>query len=213
MRVAVFVSGGGSNLQAIIDRKLSGQLPAAELTLVLASRDGTKAEARARAAGIGFAVIKRKDFADQDAYDQALIDLLEEKQIDLVVLAGFLTKLGGRFIRQYRARVINVHPSLLPAFGGDGFYGIRPHQAVLEAGLKETGATVHIVTEQYDEGPILCQKRVAVHVGDTAEQLQQRVMQEAEHVILPHVVDLISSGILDCQKILETSHEAAYQKE
>lgn len=209
MNVAVFVSGGGSNLQAILDRKASGQLTEANLCLVLASRTGTKAEERARQAGIDFAIISRKNYLTQDDYDQAMIDLLEPYAIDLIVLAGFLTKLGTRLIERYRAKIINVHPSLLPAFGGDGFYGIKPHEAVLAAGLKETGATVHLVTEVYDDGPILCQKRVTVESGDTAKTLQERVMREAEHLILPHVIGLITNGLLDCSAILDEQPSAA----
>lgn len=209
MRVAVFVSGGGSNLQAILDRQAAGGLKAAEICLVLASREGTKAEERARQAGIDFTVVSKRDYADQEAYDQALIDRLEDFNLELIVLAGFLSKLGPRFISRYQGRIINVHPSLLPDFGGAGYYGIKPHEAVLEAGLSETGATVHLVTEQYDEGPILRQQRVAVHPDDTAEELQARVMREAEHLILPQVIEEITKGIIDCQKILSASIEAS----
>lgn len=208
MRLAVFVSGGGSNLQAILDRKAAGGLKAAELCLVLASREGTRAEERAQKAGIDFAVISKRSYPDQEAYDQALIDLLDAYELDLIALAGFLSKLGPRFISHYRGRIINIHPSLLPDFGGEGFYGIRPHEAVLEAGLNETGATVHLVTEQYDEGPILLQKRVSVQADDTAEALQARVMREAEHLILPQVIEDITNGLIDCQKILAASVEA-----
>lgn len=188
LRVAVFVSGGGTNFQRLIDASAAGVLGAAELVTAVASRPGIRAIERAEAAGIPVAVVQRGDFEDQAGYDAALLDYLAPFQVDLVVLAGFLTRLGPGFIRHYPNRIINIHPSLLPAFGGAGYYGIRPHEAVLAAGLRETGATVHLVDESYDTGRILMQKTVAVLPADSPEILQQRVMTEAEQIILPAVV-------------------------
>lgn len=196
MNVAVFVSGGGSNLQAILDAKQAGKLPEATLSLVVASRTGTKAALRAQAYGIDSVVLRRKDYADQAAYDRALLHVLEPYGIGLVVLAGFLTKLGPDFVCAYEKRIMNIHPSLLPEFGGQGFYGLKPHEAVLAAGRTVTGATVHLVTADYDDGAILCQKEVTVMPSDTAEALQLRVMKEAEHLILPKMVDLFTKGEL-----------------
>lgn len=196
MNVAIFVSGGGTNLNALLEAKARGELAEANLALVLASRSGTKAEERAIAAGIPTLHISRTSFKDQEAFDLALIEALMPYDIGLVVLAGFLTRLGSDFITAYKGRIINVHPSLLPLFGGKGFYGLKPHIAVLEAGHEWTGATVHLVTDKYDEGRILCQKRVAVNRGETPEELQERVMREAEQIILPEVVDLYTRKLI-----------------
>jgi phosphoribosylglycinamide formyltransferase 1 len=198
MKLVVCVSGGGTNLQSLIDAKAEGRLPEAEPVLVIASRDKVYALERASRAEIPSQVIRRKDFLTQDDYDFAMIEAIDKACAGdsdvLIVLAGFLTKLGPRFVKHYQGRIMNIHPSLLPAFGGQGFYGIRPHEAVLEYGCKITGATVHIVDEAYDHGPIVAQKAVEVLADDTAETLQKRVMEEAEQVLMPRCVDLYTRG-------------------
>ncbi|MGI6545248.1 MAG: phosphoribosylglycinamide formyltransferase [Fastidiosipilaceae bacterium] len=194
MNVAVFVSGGGTNLQCLIDRQKGGLLPNCEIVRVIASKEGTRAEERARKTGISTTVVRRRDFKTETAYDQALLDSLAGYGVDLIVLAGFLTKLGAGFVKRYPNQIINVHPSLLPAFGGAGYYGIKPHQAVLEYGCKVTGATVHLVDNNYDTGPIVLQKAIEVCADDTAETLQLRVMRECEQVILPEAVRLFTAG-------------------
>lgn len=200
MNVAICVSGGGTNLQALLDAKVRGDLTAANLALVIASRSDTLAEKKAQAAGIPTLVMSKKTYSNQKAYDQAMLEALRPYDVGLIVLAGFLTRLGEDLIRAYEGKIINVHPSLLPLFGGHGFYGIKPHEAVLAAGHEWTGATVHIVTNLYDEGPILCQKKVAVQAADTAQTLQDRVMREAEQVILPEVVDLFTKGLIEINR-------------
>lgn len=201
MRIAVFVSGGGTNLQALIDAKDQGRLQEVSFELVVSSNESAYALTRAIKAGIPTAVLKRKVYSDIRAYDLALIDLLEPYKIDLIVFAGFLSKVGEQFISQYDNRIINIHPSLLPDFGGSGFYGIRPHEAVIQNKLKESGATVHLVTKEYDEGPILRQKRVPVLPEDTAKDLQERVMLDVEQVILTDVIEDISLGKIDLDKL------------
>lgn len=201
MRIAVFVSGGGTNLQALIDAKEQGRLQEVSFELVVSSNETAYALTRAKEAGIPTAILKRKAYSDIRAYDLALIDLLEPYKIDLIVFAGFLSKVGERFISQYDNRIINIHPSLLPDFGGSGFYGIRPHEAVIQNKLKESGATVHLVTKEYDEGPILRQKRVPVLPEDTAKDLQERVMLDVEQVILTDVIEDISLGKIDLDKL------------
>lgn len=193
-RIAVFVSGGGTNLQAIIDQIDDGYLSDIEIDCVIASKPGTKAQTRAQARGIASYVISRKDYSDIASYDQALLNTLKGRKIDLVVLAGFLSLLGPDFVRFYEKKIINIHPSLIPAFCGHGLYGIKPHQAALEYGVKISGATVHFVDEQYDTGPILLQKSVPVKTTDTADELQQRVMKESEQIILPQAIRLIADG-------------------
>ncbi len=198
-RVAVLVSGGGTNLQTLMDRIREGRLPGVRIACVLASRDGTLAEERARKAGIPVAVTHRRDLPDDDAHDRALlsgIDRLAGGKVDLVVLAGYLTRLGPRFLSAYPGRILNVHPALIPAFCGPGQYGIRPHEAVLDAGVRITGATVHFVDGEYDTGPIILQKAVEVRQDDTPRTLQLRVMQEAEQVLLPEAVRLFAEGRL-----------------
>lgn len=198
MKLVVCVSGGGTNLQSLIDAKAEGRLANAEPVLVIASRPGIFALERAEAAGIPSTVIRRKDFSDQADYDRAMITAIEracdhDRDI-LIVLAGFLTKLGPGFIRRYQGKIMNIHPSLLPSFGGSGFYGIKPHEAVLDYGCKVSGATVHMVDEAYDHGPIVAQKVVQVKADDTAEILQKRVMDEVEKVLMPQCVDLFTRG-------------------
>ncbi|MDD2373842.1 MAG: phosphoribosylglycinamide formyltransferase [Eubacteriales bacterium] len=193
-RLAVFVSGGGTNLQALIDRIADNSLRDIEICCVIASKYHTGAQQRAEKAGIDCMVVNRKDFNSQEAYDEALLTSLADKNIDLIVLAGFMSLLGSRFVRMYENKIINIHPSLIPAFCGHGLYGIRPHRAALEYGVKVSGATVHYVDEEYDTGPIILQKAVDVKSGDTPETLQLRIMQEAEQIILPQAVALIAAG-------------------
>lgn len=195
-RLAVLVSGGGTNLQAIMDRIADGYLENTEIGCVIASRPGTYAQIRAQAAGIPCIVCCRQDFSDNNAFDQAMLALLQARTIDLVVLAGYLSLLGAPVVRAYQNRIINIHPSLIPSFCGHGLFGIRPHQAALDYGVKLTGATVHFVDEQYDTGPILLQKAVSVMPHDNAESLQQRVMEQAEQILLPEAIRLISRGLV-----------------
>lgn len=193
-KLAVLVSGGGTNLQAILDQLASGQLQGIEIACVIASKPGTYAAVRAHQAGIPCQVVRRADYQDLAAYDRAMLSALQPYEVDLIVLAGFLSLLGPELVAAYRQRIINIHPSLVPAFCGPGLYGLKPHQAALDYGVKVTGATVHYVDEHYDEGPVLLQKAVAIQQDDTAESLQQRVMREAEQVILPQAIGLIAAG-------------------
>lgn len=193
-KLAVFVSGGGTNLQALLDRIADGTLSDIAIELVVASKQNTRAQLRAVQAGIDCVVMDRSEYADTLLYDQALSRLLTDRPVDLIVLAGFMCLLGPELVQAYRNRIINIHPSLIPAFCGHGLYGIRPHQAALEYGVKLSGATVHFVDEHYDTGPILIQKSVAIKNGDTPELLQKRVMEEAEQIILPQAVSMIAAG-------------------
>ncbi len=195
VRVAVLVSGGGTNLQAIIDAKGRGEIPSAELALVVASNSKAYALERAANAGIPSAVLKKDKGEEINAYGERLMALLREHDIDLVVLAGFLTILPENVIRAYDHRIINVHPSLIPSFCGDGFYGLRVHEAALNKGVKVTGATVHFVNEITDGGDIIDQKAVYVQHGDTPETLQKRVMVEAEWIILPKAVEDVARSL------------------
>ncbi|MHB8962087.1 MAG: phosphoribosylglycinamide formyltransferase [Saccharofermentanales bacterium] len=194
MNIAVFVSGGGTNLQAIIDHIASGKLPGVKIVRVIASRSDIYAIERARQADIPYKVISKKIYPDIHDYDEALSSEMNAAEVDLVVLAGFLSLLGTGFIRSFSGRIINIHPSLIPSFCGDGMYGILPHKAALAAGVRITGATVHFVDERYDSGPIILQKAVAVHEDDTPETLQARVMEEAERVILPEAIRLFAEN-------------------
>ena len=196
MRVAVLVSGGGTNLQALIDAKAAGKLPNAELALVVASKPGVYALERAAKAGIETAVVRRKDYADADAFNDAMLNTLQSHGIEAVVLAGYLSMVGQNVVRAYPDRILNIHPSLIPSFCGAGYYGLRVHEAALKKGVKVTGATVHLVNEEYDDGRIVLQKAVYVEEGDTPETLQRRVMEQAEWEILPRALDLLTSGRL-----------------
>ena len=187
-KIAVLVSGGGTNLQALIDAESDGIIKNGEITLVISSRPGVYALERAEKAGIKSIVLERKKYALQADFDADLLDALKEHDIDLVVLAGFLTILGDTVISEYKNRIINVHPSLIPSFCGKGFYGLKVHEAALSRGVKLTGATVHLVNEIADGGPILMQRAVEVMDDDTPETLQKRVMRECEHVLLPLAV-------------------------
>ena len=193
-RIAVLVSGGGTNLQALIDARDRGELCGGELSLVISTKAGVQALERARIAGIKTKIIERKKHNDKNAYDLAFASALSEEKIDLVVLAGFLSILGQETLKSFENRIINVHPALIPSFCGKGFYGLRVHEAVLEYGVKITGATVHFVTDIVDGGKIILQKAVDVLPGDTPETLQQRVMREAEWVILPKAVAMFCKG-------------------
>jgi phosphoribosylglycinamide formyltransferase-1 len=195
MKIAVFVSGGGTNLQAIIDKISSGEITNVEISEVIASNESAFAIERAKKAGIRRTVISKKVLGD--AYDDATLKELDSLGVDLVVLAGFLSMLGPKTVAAYANRIINIHPALIPAFCGKGMYGIRPHQAVLEKGVKVSGATVHFVNEHYDEGPIILQKAVDVLPDDTPETLQKRIMKECEQVILPQAIQLIADGRIE----------------
>ena len=194
LRIAVFVSGGGTNLQALIDAQKAGKNPNGEIALVLSSSKKAYALERARQNGIATEILPRRQYATVDTYDEALLQIMERYRIDLVVLAGFMCILGSKFTRAYDRRIINVHPSLIPSFCGDGFYGIHVHEAALSYGVKVTGATVHFVNEITDGGQIIMQKAVDVLPNDTPETLQRRVMEEAEWVILPKTVQMICNG-------------------
>ncbi len=194
VNVAVLVSGGGTNLQALIDAKAAGSLPNAKLALVIASKPGVYALERAKAANIPSEVVCRKDFDSQEAFDSAMLETLRRYDIGAVVLAGYLSIVGAPVVAAYPDKIINIHPSLIPSFCGAGYYGLRVHEAALKKGVKVTGATVHLVNEQYDDGRILLQKAVSVEEGDTPETLQKRVMKEAEWVILPKALDMITRG-------------------
>ncbi|MBQ8670355.1 MAG: phosphoribosylglycinamide formyltransferase [Oscillospiraceae bacterium] len=193
-RIAVLVSGGGTNLQALIDAQNRGENPNGEIVLVIASNEKAYALRRAENAGIKHMVLSRKALGGAEAFDNALLKVLEEERIDLVVLAGFLSILGQKVTDAYARRIINVHPALIPSFCGEGFYGLKVHEAALSYGVKVTGATVHFVNEIPDGGQIILQKAVDILPEDTAETLQKRVMVEAEWIILPKAVAMWCSG-------------------
>ncbi len=195
MKIAVFVSGGGTNLQAIIDKIQSGEIKNVEISEVIASNDKAYAIERAKNAGIPSKVISKRELGD--AYDDTTLQELDHLGVDLVVLAGFLSMLGPKTVAAYANRIINIHPALIPAFCGKGMYGIRPHEAALAKGVKVSGATVHFVNENYDEGPIILQKTVDVQQDDTPETLQKRIMVECEQVILPKAIQLIADGKIE----------------
>ena len=191
LKIAVLVSGGGTNLQAILDAQAAGAISHGRVSLVVASKPGVFALERAEKAGVETAVVRRRDYPDADAFDAALLDTLQSHGVQLVVLAGFLSILGPSVIAAYPDRIVNVHPSLIPSFCGEGFYGLRVHQAALARGVKVTGATVHLVNEICDGGRILLQKAVDVEPGDTPEILQKRVMEQAEWKLLPAAVEML----------------------
>ncbi len=195
VRAAVLVSGGGTNLQAIIDAKRAGKIPSAELALVVASNASAYALTRAETAGIAHAVLRKEKGEAPADYGERLLTLLRENAIDVVVLAGFLTILPENVIRAYDHRILNIHPSLIPSFCGDGFYGLHVHEAALKRGVKVTGATVHFVNEITDGGDIIAQKAVEVLPGDTPEILQRRVMEQAEWILLPQALEQVAGEI------------------
>lgn len=201
VKIGVLVSGGGTNLQALLDAQKRGEIPDGEISLVIASRKKAYALERARMAGVPALALPRRDYETTADYDAALLTALQEAGVELVVLAGFLCVLGEKMLRGYEGRIVNVHPSLIPAFCGDGFYGLHVHEAALRRGVKVTGATVHLVNEVTDGGPILLQKAVEVLPNDTPESLQKRVMEQAEWVLLPQAVSML------CQKIEKEKHQ------
>lgn len=196
LRIGVLVSGGGTNLQAILDRIDDGTLKSCRVVTVVASKEGVYAIERAKRRGIPVKVISRKSFANVENYDNVLIEHMKKYEVQLVVLAGFLSLLGEGFVNQYKNAIINIHPSLIPSFCGKGYYGIIPHRKALEYGVKITGATVHFVEPEYDSGPIILQKAVNIFPDDTPESLQKRVLEQAEWVILPEAIRLFSENKL-----------------
>ena len=193
MRIAVLVSGGGTNLQAIIDAVASGKITNTEIALVISNKEGAYALKRAEQAGIKGTVISPKQYADKEEYSQDMIKTIKDAGCELIVLAGFLVVLPESFVNAFEGKIINIHPSLIPSFCGDGFYGLKVHEKALERGVKVTGATVHYVDSGTDTGPIIDQKAVYIMPDDTPETLQRRVMEEAEWVILPKAIDDIAN--------------------
>lgn len=194
LRIAVLVSGGGTNLQAIIDKIASGEITNTEIALVFSNNRRAYALERAKNAGIPAEALSAKQFPDREAFNSAVMEIIDSYHPDLIVLAGCLMYIPPRLIEKYHNRIINIHPSLIPSFCGKGYYGLTVHEKALERGVKVTGATVHFVDEVLDNGPILLQKAVEVQDGDTPEILQRRVMEQAEWVILPRAIDLIANG-------------------
>ena len=194
-KIAVFVSGGGTNLQALIDAETRGEIESGEIALVLSNSHSAYALERAKSAGIKTAVATKKEEGSQEAFEEKVKAILKEEKIDLIVLAGFMSILTKSFTDDYPERIINVHPALIPSFCGKGFYGLHVHEAALEKGVKVTGATVHFVNEIPDGGKIIMQKAVEVKEGDTPEILQKRVMEEAEWIILPRATELVASEL------------------
>ena len=206
LKVAVLVSGGGTNLQAILDAVDSGAITNAKVEVVISNNKNAYALERARNHGIEALCISPKDYETRDAFNEAFLEKLDSCQPDLIVLAGFLVVIPEKMIEKYRNRIINIHPSLIPSFCGTGYYGLKVHEGVLNRGVKVTGATCHFVDEGTDTGPIILQKAVEVKNGDTPKILQQRVMEEAEWIIMPKAIDLIANGkvkVLDGKAIVE----------
>lgn len=195
-KIAVLVSGGGTNLQALLDAEVRGDLKSGTVSVVIASKPGVYALERAEKAGVEGICVERKSFAAREAYEAALLKELAARSIDVLVLAGFMLVLSEDFINQYPDRIINVHPALIPSFCGDGFYGLHVHERALEYGVKVTGATVHFVNEVTDGGAIILQKAVPIPEGITAEALQKLVMEQAEHILLPQAAELLCAGRL-----------------
>ena len=207
LNIAVLVSGGGTNLQALIDAEKAGKIENGRISVVVASKPGVYALERAKNAGIEGVVLARKDFESVDDYSAALEKLLREKKTDLIVLAGFMTITNAAFTKAFENRIINVHPALIPSFCGKGYYGLHVHEAALARGVKLSGATVHFVNEVCDGGPILLQKAVPVEPGDTPETLQRRVMEQAEWQLLPEAVSLFCAGRLSVNGAVVTISE------
>ena len=199
-KIAVFVSGGGTNLQALLDAQAAGGLPSGEIVLVVSSSEGAFALERAKKAGVPAAVCSRKALGSQEAFEAAISQALEAHGIEMIILAGFMSILSRDFTQKWPERILNVHPSLIPSFCGQGFYGLRVHEAALERGVKVTGATVHFVNEIPDGGRILLQKAVSVEDGDTPETLQRRVMEQAEWQLLPQAAEMLAAEILAKRK-------------
>ena len=194
LKIAVCVSGGGTNLQAIIDAIAAGQIQDTEISVVISNNLGAYALERAKMAGVEGICVSPKSYETREAFNEAFLQTLDSYDVDLVVLAGFLVVIPEAMIQKYRNRIINIHPSLIPSFCGTGYYGLKVHEGVLARGVKITGATVHFVDEGTDTGPIILQKAVAVQQDDTPEILQRRVMEEAEWHIMPQAIDLIARG-------------------
>ena len=194
LKIAVLVSGGGTNLQAIIDKIVSGEITNTEIALVFSNNRKAYALERAKMAGIPAKALSPKQFENREAFNDAVLEVIEESKADLIVLAGCLMYIPPKLIEKYHNRIINIHPSLIPSFCGKGYYGLTVHEKALERGVKVTGATVHFVDEVLDNGPIILQKAVMIEEGDTPEVLQRRVMEQAEWVILPKAIDLIANG-------------------
>ena len=194
LKIAVLVSGGGTNLQAIIDKIASGEITNTEIALVFSNNRKAYALERAKMAGIPAKALSPKQFENREAFNDAVLEVIEESKADLIVLAGCLMYIPPKLIEKYHNRIINIHPSLIPSFFGKGYYGLTVHEKALKRGVKVTGATVHFVDEVLDNGPIILQKAVMIEEGDTPEVLQRRVMEQAEWVILPKAIDLIANG-------------------
>lgn len=196
LRVGVMVSGGGTNLQAILDAVEEGRITNAEIEVVISNNPGAYALERARNRGIEAVCMSPKDYETRDDFNRAFLEKVDEYHLDLIVLAGFLVKIPEAMVEKYEHRIINIHPSLIPSFCGVGYYGLKVHEAALARGVKVTGATVHYVDGGMDTGPIILQKAVAVQENDTPELLQRRVMEQAEWVILPKAIDMIANGMV-----------------
>ncbi len=196
LKIAVCVSGGGTNLQAIIDGIERGTISNTEIEVVISNNPNAYALERAKKNGIASVCISPKNYESRDAFNEAFLRQLDDSQVDLVVLAGFLVVIPEIVIQKYRNRIINIHPSLIPSFCGKGYYGLKVHEGVLERGVKVTGATVHFVDEGTDTGPIILQKAVAVEQDDTPQTLQLRVMEQAEWKIMPQAIDMIANGMI-----------------
>ncbi len=199
-RIAVLVSGGGTNLQALIDAQKAGDITSGEIRLVIANNPDAYALTRAENAGIDRAVVTKKECGSQDAFEEKIKELIKVHNIDLIVLAGFMSILSENFTKDFPERILNVHPSLIPSFCGKGYYGLRVHEEALKYGVKVTGATVHFVNEIPDGGKILLQKAVEIQEGDTPEILQRRVMEQAEWKILPAAAELVSKNIVSSRQ-------------
>ncbi len=196
LRAGVMVSGGGTNLQAILDALDEGKIANTEIAVVISNNPKAYALERARNHGIEAICLSPKDFPDRESFDQAFLEKVDSYHLDLLVLAGFLVKIPEKMVEKYERRIINIHPSLIPSFCGVGYYGLKVHEAALARGVKVTGATVHYVDKGMDTGPIILQKAVEVKEGDTPEVLQRRVMEQAEWVILPQAIDRIARGVV-----------------
>ena len=195
-KIAVLVSGGGTNLQALLDAEAAGKIPHGKITLVISNNPGAYALERAKNSGVPGVVVSKKECGSQAAFEEKIQSVLEENGIEMIILAGFMCILSENFTSKWPKRILNVHPSLIPSFCGEGFYGLRVHQAALDYGVKVTGATVHYVNEIPDGGEIVAQKAVCIEEGDTPEVLQRRVMEEAEWVLLPRAITMIAKGEL-----------------
>jgi len=197
LNIAVLVSGGGTNLQSIIDSIGNGRITNTSISVVISNNANAYALTRAKNAGIDALCISPKDFKDREAFNDALIAKIDEYNVDLIVLAGFLVAIPAKMVEKYERKIINIHPSLIPSFCGKGYYGLKVHEAALNRGVKVTGATVHFVDSGMDTGPIILQKAVNVENGDTPEVLQKRVMENAEWIILPQAINMIANGLIE----------------